>query len=78
MFPYNTAALLSMCILQGAHVRSQEGPPKVVMVGNTSVTVTKRSRDYHACITGQAGTWDCGSTEAIAIERLKLTWPKEF
>ncbi len=43
-----------------------------------TIVVTKRSRDYHACIDGDAGKWGCGSTQYNAVGSLIHGWMPYF
>lgn len=42
------------------------------------IKVTKRTDDYHACISGQPGYWDCGKSPREAIGNLVQTHPEMF
>lgn len=42
------------------------------------IVVTKRSEDFHACIKGQPGYWDCGRSPSEAIGNLIRTHPEQF
>jgi predicted RNase H-like HicB family nuclease len=42
------------------------------------IVVTKRTSDYHACVDGLPGVWDCGRTQDEAIGALLRTHPEYF
>lgn len=42
------------------------------------ITVTQRSDDFHACLAGQPGKWECGRTEAEAIGKLVISHAAEL
>ncbi len=44
----------------------------------TTINVTKRTEDYHACIDGEPGLWDCGKTPALAVGSLIYTHRDRF
>lgn len=37
------------------------------------VTITRRSDDFHACLTGDDRIWDCGKSPAEAVGNLVIT-----
>lgn len=48
------------------------------MKNTRKIVVTRRSDDFHACIEGNPGIWDCGKTITEAIGNLIRTHPEKF
>jgi hypothetical protein len=44
----------------------------------TTIVVTKRADDYHACIEGQPSFWGCGKTPDAAVGSLVQSHPEQF
>ncbi len=45
---------------------------------NTIIIVTRRSKDFHACIDGQVDMWSSGKTANEAIGNLIRQYPALF
>lgn len=43
-----------------------------------NIVITRRYKDFHACIEGQAGIWGCGSTESEAVGEMLRSHPERF
>jgi hypothetical protein len=43
-----------------------------------NIVITRRYKDFHACIEGQAGIWGCGSTESEAVGEMLRSHPEKF
>lgn len=43
-----------------------------------NITVSRRSDDYHACVSGEPGKWDCGKTISEAVGNLIMSHREEF
>lgn len=42
------------------------------------IVLTRRSADYHACLEGRTGDWECGTTASEAIGKLVMSHGREF
>jgi hypothetical protein len=44
-----------------------------IKIGKLRIRVTERFADFHACVVGKRGIWDCGRTPDAAIGALIRT-----
>ena len=42
------------------------------------ITVTQRSDDWHACVTGDPAQWDCGKSPTEAVNSLVTSHAEQF